>query len=160
MKCHRRENKVMLRYLITLVACIAGLSNLEILFGQSQSQSTTEPPGAVAKAQTQTETVRQSDFGKCLVPGKFILPAKDGWWNWGMAPIYDDSGRLHIFNSSIPFKGKKGMGYWQSKSIINHYAGDSVEGPFELVETTFQSDQRTYHNPQISRVGKSTFWSF
>ena len=154
MKCHRRENKVMLRYLITLVACIAGLSNLEILFGQSQSQSTTEPPGAVAKAQTQTETVRQSDFGKCLVPGKFILPAKDGWWNWGMAPIYDDSGRLHIFNSSIPFKGKKGMGYWQSKSIINHYAGDSVEGPFELVETTFQSDQRTYHNPQISRVGK------
>ena len=101
----------------------------------------------------QDEPIKESAFGKSLVPGKFILPAKDGWWNWGMAPIYDVQGKLHIFNSSIPFKGEKGMGFWQSKSIINHYVADSVEGPFELIGTAFSSDERTYHNPQISKVG-------
>ena len=101
----------------------------------------------------QTDPIKESAFGKSLVPGKFILPAKEGWWNWGMAPIYDEQGRLHIFNSSIPFKGEKGMGFWQSKSIINHYVADSVEGPYELLGPVFSSDQRTYHNPQISKVG-------
>ena len=99
------------------------------------------------------QEISQSSFAKSLVPGTFILPPKDGWWNWGMAPIYDEQGKLHIFNSSIPFKGEKGMGYWQSKSIINHYVAESIDGPFELVETTFSSEQQTYHNPQISKVG-------
>jgi hypothetical protein len=80
------------------------------------------------------EPIKESAFGKSLVPGKSILPAKDGWWNWWMAPIYDEQGRLHIFNSSIPFKGEKGMRYWQSKSIINHYVADfhSVLGTVEI----------------------------
>ena len=104
-------------------------------------------------ANSQTDPIKESEFGKSLVAGKFILPAKKGWWNWGMAPIYDPQGRLHIFNSSIPYKGEKGMGFWQKKSIINHYVADSVEGPFELLGTAFSSDQRTYHNPQISKVG-------
>ncbi|TWU36562.1 Glycosyl hydrolases family 43 [Novipirellula aureliae] len=99
------------------------------------------------------EPMKESAFGKSLVAGKFILPAKDGWWNWGMAPIYDEQGRLHIFNSSIPYKGENGMGYWRSKSIINHYVADSIEGPYKLIGTPFSSDQRTYHNPQISKVG-------
>ena len=94
-----------------------------------------------------------SAFCESLVPGKFILPAKDGWWNWGMAPIYDEDGKLHIFNSCIPYMGEKGMGYWQSKSIINHYVADSVEGPYEFKGTVFSSDEATYHNPQISKVG-------
>ena len=94
-----------------------------------------------------------SSFARSLEVGKFILPAKKAWWNWGMAPIYDAAGKLHIFNSSIPYKGEHGMGYWQSKSIINHYVADSVEGPYELVGTVFSSDERTYHNPQISKVG-------
>ena len=106
-------------------------------------------------ARGQEGPIAESAFGKSLVAGKFILPAKEGWWNWGMAPIYDEEGRLHIFNSSIPYKGKKGMGYWQSKSIINHYIADSVEGPFELVGTPFASEQRTYHNPQISKAGET-----
>ena len=107
----------------------------------------------LAQSEQTTEPVKESSFAKSLKAGKFILPAKDGWWNWGMAPIYDEQGRLHIFNSSIPFKGEHGMGFWQSKSIINHYVGDSIEGPFELVGTVFSSDKRTYHNPQISKVG-------
>ena len=108
-----------------------------------------------SRAQDKDQPITESAFGRSLVAGKFILPAKEGWWNWGMAPIYDEQGRLHIFNSSIPYKGKKGMGYWQSKSIINHYVADSVEGPFELVGTAFSSDQRTYHNPQISKVDET-----
>ena len=94
-----------------------------------------------------------SAFCKSLEPVKYILPAKDGWWNWGMAPIYDEAGKLHIFNSSIPYKGEHGMGYWQSKSTIIHYVADSVEGPYELLGTVFASDERTYHNPQLSKVG-------
>ena len=99
------------------------------------------------------QTLKESSFCRSLVPQKYILKAKEGWWNWGMAPIYDAQGKLHIFNSSIPFKGEKGMGYWQSKSIINHYVADSVEGPYTLIGTAFSSDERTYHNPQISKVG-------
>jgi len=101
------------------------------------------------------EKIAVSSFCESLVPGKFILKAKEGWWNWGMAPIYDEKGKLHIFNSSIPFKGEKGMGYWQTKSIINHYVADSVEGPYRFLGTVFSSDEATYHNPQISRVGNT-----
>jgi hypothetical protein len=97
--------------------------------------------------------IEVSSFCESLVPGQYILPAKEGWWNWGMAPIYDEAGKLHIFNSSIPYMGSTGMGYWQTKSIINHYVADSVEGPFELVSTVFSSESATYHNPQISKVG-------
>ncbi len=126
------------KYFIAWFLCLIILLPTAVSFGQSEA--TNEP-------------IQESSFGKSLVAGKFILPAKEGWWNWGMAPIYGPDGRLHIFNSSIPYKGDKGMGYWQSKSIINHYVGDSVEGPFKLLGTAFSSDQRTYHNPQISKVG-------
>lgn len=97
--------------------------------------------------------IPESTFTASLTPGKFILPAKKGWWNWGMAPIYDDQGKLHIFNSAIPYKGESGMGYWKFKSEINHYVADSIEGPYQLVKTLFASDKLTYHNPQISKVG-------
>jgi hypothetical protein len=97
--------------------------------------------------------IGMSSFCQSLVPGTFILPAREGWWNWGMAPIYDEEGKLHIFNSSIPYMGKKGMGYWQSKSIINQYVADSVQGPYTFVGTVFSSEEATYHNPQISKVG-------
>jgi len=93
-------------------------------------------------------TIKESSFCKSLKAGKYILPAKEGWWNWGMAPIYDEDGKLHIFNSSIPYEG-----IWVEDSIINHYMADSVEGPYTLVETAFFSDTTTYHNPQISKVG-------
>lgn len=106
-----------------------------------------------APVSVDTTPIKESSFAKALSPGKFILPAKKGWWNWGMAPIYDEQGKLHIFNSAIPYKGNSGMGYWKFKSIINHYVADSVEGPFTKVSTVFSSDKRTYHNPQISKVG-------
>lgn len=92
--------------------------------------------------------VRESTFVQSLVPGKFILPAEDGWWTWCMAPIYDEEGKLHIFNSAIPTKGR-----WTIDSEIRHYVADSVEGPYRLVDTPFKSDTATYHNPQVSKVG-------
>ncbi|MEP2774809.1 MAG: glycoside hydrolase family protein [Luteolibacter sp.] len=97
--------------------------------------------------------IQESSFFKSLTPGKFILPAKKGWWNWGMAPIYDEKGKLHIFNSTIPYIGEHGMGNWSTKSEIQHFVADSIEGPFELVGVPFASDETTYHNPQISKVG-------
>ena len=93
-------------------------------------------------------TIKESSFCKSLKAGKYILPAKEGWWNWGMAPIYDEEGKLHIFNSCIPYSGS-----WSRQSVINHYIADSVEGPYRLVKTAFKSDATTYHNPQISKVG-------
>ena len=92
-------------------------------------------------------SIKESSFVKSLVPGEYLLDAKEGWWNWCMAPIYDEEGKLHIFNSSIPNDGN-----WARNSIINHYIADSVEGPYEFVETTFSSDTHTYHNVQVSRV--------
>jgi len=92
--------------------------------------------------------IGESRFCASLKAGKYILPAKEGWWNWGMAPIYDESGKLHIFNSSIPKDGN-----WVVDSIIQHFTADSVEGPYELVDVPFSSEQTTHHNPQISKVG-------
>lgn len=97
--------------------------------------------------------VEVSSFCKAQVPGKYILEAAEGSWNWGMAPIYDDEGKLHIFNSVIPLKGEHGMGYWKTKSTIKHYVADSLDGPYELVGTVFSCDEASYHNPQISKVG-------
>lgn len=90
----------------------------------------------------------ESSFCASLTPGKHILPARDGWWNWGMAPIYDQDGTLHIFNSSIPKQGN-----WGVNSVIQHFRADSVEGPYALLDIPFCSDETTYHNPQISKVG-------
>jgi len=97
---------------------------------------------------TQNSTIKESSFCKSLVPGKYILEAIDGWWNWCMAPIYDEDGKLHVFMSSIPNSGR-----WNTDSKIVHFVADSPEGPYTFVDTTFSSTSASYHNPQISKVG-------
>ena len=47
----------------------------------------------------------ESTFSKALVPGAYIIPAEAGNWNWCMAPIYDEKGKLHVFNSVMPHNG-------------------------------------------------------
>lgn len=97
------------------------------------------------------QIIKESKFCKSLVPGNFILPAEEGWWNWCMAPIYDDNGKLHIFMSTIPYSGR-----WVKDSKIVHFVADAPEGPYEFVDTTFASSHETYHNPQVSKVGTPT----
>ncbi|MBP0904933.1 hypothetical protein ACFSKN_18380 [Mariniflexile gromovii] len=91
--------------------------------------------------------VKESSFVKSHIPGKYILDAPKDWWHWGMAPIYDASGKLHVFMSAIPNAGS-----WSKNSKIVHYKGNSPEGPYTFVDTTFASKTHTYHNPQISQV--------
>ena len=67
-------------------------------------------------ASAESKSIGESSFSAALEPGKYILPAKPGWWNWCMAPIYDESGKLHIFVSSIPNDGA-----WQKDGIIQHF---------------------------------------
>lgn len=93
-------------------------------------------------------TIKESSFSQSLVPGKFVLPAEDGWWNWGMSPIYDENRKLHVFMSTIPNSGR-----WIKDSKIVHFVADGVEGPYKFVDTTFSSPSSTYHNPQVSKVG-------
>lgn len=93
-------------------------------------------------------TIKESTFVKSLQAGKFILPAEEGWWNWCMAPIYDEKGKLHVFMSTIPNDG-----VWNANSKIVHYTANSPKGPYKFVDTTFASNTATYHNPQISKVG-------
>ncbi|MAU17008.1 MAG: hypothetical protein CMH46_15880 [Muricauda sp.] len=92
--------------------------------------------------------IKESSFAKSLVPGEYILPAEEGWWNWGMAPIYDEKGKLHVFMSTIPNEGS-----WIRDSKIVHFMADGPEGPYTFVDTTFASPKFTYHNPQVSKVG-------
>lgn len=95
----------------------------------------------------QNVTINESSFCKSLVPGKFILEAEEGSWNWCMAPIYDEDGKLHVFISTIPNNGN-----WTSDSKILHFIADSPEGPYQFIDTTFASNAATYHNPQVSKV--------
>ncbi|CAH8283571.1 hypothetical protein EV196_102471 [Mariniflexile fucanivorans] len=99
----------------------------------------------------QNLSIKESSFSKSLVAGKYILPAEDGWWNWCMAPMYDENGKLHIFMSTIPNNGS-----WIKNSKIVHFTADKPEGPYTFVDTTFASKTATYHNPQISKV-KDTY---
>ena len=96
----------------------------------------------------QVMAIDESLFCKSHVPGKFILEAEKGSWAWGMAPIYDEKGKLHIFNSIIPRKRS-----WITDSRIVHWTADSVEGPYTLQGDVFASEKASYHNPQISQVG-------
>lgn len=92
-------------------------------------------------------SIKESSFSKSLVAGKFILKAEEGWWNWCMAPIYDEDGKLHVFMSTIPNNGS-----WTKNSKIVHFTAEKPEGPYTFIDTTFSSKTTTYHNPQISKV--------
>lgn len=92
--------------------------------------------------------VEESEFSKSHVPGEFILPSDGESWTWGMAPIYDEKGKLHVFNSVIPNKGS-----WIRDSKIVHWTADSPEGPYTLEGDLFVCEESSYHNPQVSKVG-------
>lgn len=92
-------------------------------------------------------SIKESDFSKSHTAGEYILDAPEGWWHWGMAPIYDTSEKLHVFMSTIPNEGS-----WLRDSKIVHYSSNSLEGPYAFVDTTFTSKTHTYHNPQVSQV--------
>lgn len=91
--------------------------------------------------------IKESSFSKSHIAGKYILPAEEGWWNWCMAPIYDEDDKLHVFMSTIPNNGS-----WIKNSKIVHFTADKPEGPYTFVDTTFASKTHTYHNPQVSQV--------
>ncbi|MDB4345744.1 glycoside hydrolase family protein [bacterium] len=95
----------------------------------------------------QAAAIEDSEFVKSQEPGKYILVAEEGEWTWGMAPIYDEDGKLHIFNSVIPNQGS-----WIKHSKIVHWVADSVEGPYTRLGDLFISEEASYHNPQISKV--------
>ena len=92
-------------------------------------------------------SIEESKFSKAQIPGDFVLKAEEGNWNWGMAPIYDEDGLLHVFNSVIPTNGS-----WIKTSKIAHYTAEKPEGPYTFVGDVFVSDSASYHNPQISKV--------
>lgn len=92
-------------------------------------------------------TIKASSFSESHVPGNYILDAPEDWWHWCMAPIYDESGKLHVFMSAIPNNGS-----WIKDSKIVHYTAKTPAGPYTFVDTTFSSKTHTYHNPQISKV--------
>ena len=96
------------------------------------------------------QSIKESTFSKSHISGKYILEGPDGVWHWGMAPIYDDTGKLHVFMSSIPNNGS-----WVKNSSIVHYTANAPEGPYTFVDTTFTSKTHTYHNPQISKVDET-----
>lgn len=97
---------------------------------------------------TTANAIEESAFVKSLEPGPFILPSDDVSWTWGMAPIYDEAGKVHIFNSVIPNQGS-----WVKNSKIVHWVADQPEGPYTLLGDLFVSDDAGYHNPQVSKVG-------
>lgn len=92
-------------------------------------------------------SIKESSFSLSQTAGKYVLDAPEGWWHWGMAPIYDSSGKLHVFMSAIPNNGS-----WSKNSKIVHYTANSPEGPYAFIDTVFTSKTHTYHNPQISQV--------
>ncbi len=119
-----------------LVSCGANGTSKEVNDEQTKTKS------------TEDLTIKESSFCKALSEGTYILPSVEGWWNWCMAPMYDKEGKVHVFMSTIPKKGR-----WSANSKIVHFVADQAEGPYEFVDTAFASTTAAYHNPQISKVG-------
>ena len=91
--------------------------------------------------------IKVSSFCESLEPVGRILEEAE-WANWDMAPIYDESGKVHLFVGRWPSDGD-----WLVNAQIVHAVAQSPEGPYEVLETLFQDDTISYYNPQITQVG-------
>ncbi len=96
----------------------------------------------------------ESDFSKTLKPIGRILEEK-GYYVWCNTPIYDKTGKVHVFYSRWP--EKYGMGGWIHKCEIAHAVADSPESEFKYSETVLKPregffDATTCHNPHIQFI--------
>jgi len=96
----------------------------------------------------------ESSFSKRLKAVGRILEEPD-YFVWGCSPIYDASGKIHVFYSR--WLKKYGMGGWIHACEIAHAIADSPESDFKHVETIFSPragyfDATTCHNPHIKYV--------
>jgi hypothetical protein len=115
----------------------------------------------VKTLQTSTRTIKSrspidtvSDFCKKLKPLGRILETQD-YYVWCVAPIYDKTGKVHVFYSRWP--AKLGMGGWLKGSEIAHAVANNPEGPYTYIETVLAPrpgfwDATTCHNPHIQYV--------
>jgi hypothetical protein len=83
-----------------------------------------------------------------------ILETPD-YYVWGCAPIYDDSGALHVLYCRWP--AHTGMGGWLKESEIAHATADNPGGPYYRTGSVLQGgdaadwDQSAY-NPNIQKI--------
>lgn len=94
---------------------------------------------------------KESVFCRSLVPCGRILET-EGYYVWGISPVYGADGKVHVFYSRWP--EKYGMGGWIHQSEIAHAVADRPEGPYRYVETVLAPrpgywDATTCHNPHI-----------
>ncbi len=93
-----------------------------------------------------------TDFAQRLEPVGRILELPD-WHVWGSSAIDGPDGRVHLFTSRWPTES--GFRGWSTHSEIMHSAGDSAEGPFEVVDAPLRGrggrhwDAAMVHNPTI-----------
>ncbi|MFY8327630.1 hypothetical protein [Pseudoalteromonas sp. ZZD1] len=74
------------------------------------------------------------------------MPAPQASWLVGMAPIYDEDGKLHIFDVSVPKNTQ-----WAIGSKIVHWVADRPDGPYTLVGKVLGSDDASYKTVCITR---------
>lgn len=87
--------------------------------------------------------LKVSGFCEALEPVHRILEDPE-WASWDMAPIFDESGLVHLFVGRWPSDGD-----WLVNAQIVHAVSDHPEGPYEVLDTLFQNDTISYYNPQI-----------
>jgi len=92
------------------------------------------------------ESISESSFCKSLQPVGRILEDPE-WTNWDMAPIYDDSGKVHLFVG----RWQKNSSWLKSAQIV-HLIADKPEGPYTFLDTVFQNDTISFYNPQINKI--------
>lgn len=101
-------------------------------------------------------TLKESWFCKGLAPdGRRILET-EGKFVWGCSPIYDDTGKIHVFFSIWPDK----LDNWLTNSEIWHAVADHPFGPYTNMQPVLKArgkgfwDANSVYNPTVYRVGK------
>ena len=99
---------------------------------------------------------KMSAFSQKLRPIGRILEDPD--FNvWGCSPIYDESGRVHVFYSK--WKNVYGHYGWVAACEIGHAVADTPEGPYTNLGAALKGrggnawDSWSIHNPTIHKVG-------
>jgi len=100
-------------------------------------------------------------FHPRLTPiGRILDLSHEGYIVWDCSPIYDETGRVHVFFTRVPAGGEGWFKNFRTQGHIVHAIAEKPEGPYVVQEVVVKGrghgfwDAFGVVNPRIYRVGQ------
>lgn len=108
-----------------------------------------------------TSEQEAGSFQSRLTPlGRILDLSGEGYVVWDCSPIYDDTGKVHVFFTRVPAGGDGWFKNFRTHGHIVHATADRPEGPYTVQEVVVKGrgegfwDAFGVVNPRIYRVGR------